>query len=240
MAKEFKMSKPDFLDFWRVSNKTDNPVTDAEETVVDRVRLLQSLTSDRTFPLETVELQSFNQKHSKNVEAATIHVGLGADEMARSMNSLAFVLADEIYFRSNKYNPTTEEGRKLLAHELTHVAQNENRENEGREELELEAEQAETAEAVQANPAEAITIGGETYYLTKPQQKKYAYLTAKYVINWLEEQKIILDEQDYLETIIYFRDKVSSSFPLWDAKTEAERWMSQEIKEELRSMAGIE
>jgi len=64
-AKELKMTTQDFLQFWETANKTDNPVTAAKNTMADPATLLLSRNSDRKFPLDTVELQSFNLKHGK-------------------------------------------------------------------------------------------------------------------------------------------------------------------------------
>jgi len=238
-AKQFILGNPGFLEFWQELQKTDNPVTDAEETIADRVRLLQGFASDRAFPLETVELQSFNQKHDKDIQKATIHYGPSSDEMARSMNSLAFVLANDIYFRSNKFNPATEEGRKLLAHELTHVAQNAGKENEHQKDLEQEAEQAETIEAAEINPLETVTICGKPCQLNKLQQKKVAYNTARLTCEHLDEQKIIMEERDYLKYLLAFQKKMDSPFPIWNVKTEADHWMDSETMKELRRMVGM-
>ena len=38
------------------------------------------------------------------------------------------MLGTDIFFRNGAYRPETEEGRKILAHELTHVAQDKKRE----------------------------------------------------------------------------------------------------------------
>jgi hypothetical protein len=67
MAKEYKIIDPEFLQFWGMIKKVNNPVTDAKNTIYDPVTVLLSRTSDRTFPLETVELQGYNQKHGKDV-----------------------------------------------------------------------------------------------------------------------------------------------------------------------------
>lgn len=77
--------------------------------------------NDRVIPMETVTIQSFRREKSAEVEDPIIHIGYAADEFARSYNSLAIVMTNHIYFRNNAYRPETEEGRALLAHELTHV-----------------------------------------------------------------------------------------------------------------------
>ena len=88
--------------------------------------------------------------------------GPAADEYTRSHHALALVLGTDIFFRNGAYRPETEEGRKILAHELTHVAQNKKREEyrgASREELEGEAEAAEKTVEDNGNPLITRRIG---------------------------------------------------------------------------------
>lgn len=52
-----------------------------------------------------------------------IHTDQQAAAMNRELNAQAFTHGKDIYFNNGKYNPGTTEGKKLLAHELTHVVQ---------------------------------------------------------------------------------------------------------------------
>ena len=52
-----------------------------------------------------------------------IHTGLRAVEMCESIRAQAFTHGYDIYFNEGKYNPDTDTGKNLLAHELTHVVQ---------------------------------------------------------------------------------------------------------------------
>lgn len=52
-----------------------------------------------------------------------VHTDRRADEAARAVNARAFTLGRDVVFRSGAYRPDTDEGRRLLAHELTHVVQ---------------------------------------------------------------------------------------------------------------------
>lgn len=52
-----------------------------------------------------------------------VHTDSGAAGIARSMNAAAFTLGHHIYFGAGRYSPATDSGRRLLAHELTHVVQ---------------------------------------------------------------------------------------------------------------------
>ena len=52
-----------------------------------------------------------------------IHTGSEADYLNRSVSARAFTTGQDIFFRQGEYNPGTSGGRELLAHELTHVVQ---------------------------------------------------------------------------------------------------------------------
>jgi hypothetical protein len=52
-----------------------------------------------------------------------IHTDEKADKFARSVNALAFTLGNDVFFGGGNYNPMTLEGKRLIAHELTHVLQ---------------------------------------------------------------------------------------------------------------------
>lgn len=52
-----------------------------------------------------------------------IHTGPAATHLNRQLQAKAFTHGRDIYFNQGHYQPETTEGRKLLAHELTHVVQ---------------------------------------------------------------------------------------------------------------------
>lgn len=52
-----------------------------------------------------------------------IHTGAVAEKSAQSINALAYTRGNDIVFNRGQYSPGSYEGRKLLAHELTHVVQ---------------------------------------------------------------------------------------------------------------------
>jgi hypothetical protein len=51
-----------------------------------------------------------------------VHTGGEADRLAQAVDGTAFT-SGRIYFRSGAYDPTSDEGMQLLAHEATHTAQ---------------------------------------------------------------------------------------------------------------------
>jgi hypothetical protein len=52
-----------------------------------------------------------------------IHTGNEPEQLNRSLNAKAFTVSNNIYFNTGQYQPETDGGKHLLAHELTHVVQ---------------------------------------------------------------------------------------------------------------------
>jgi hypothetical protein len=52
-----------------------------------------------------------------------IHTDARADDLNRALSAKAFTTGQDVFFRSGEYNPGSSSGRELLAHELTHVVQ---------------------------------------------------------------------------------------------------------------------
>ncbi|OLE51629.1 MAG: hypothetical protein AUG51_22060 [Acidobacteria bacterium 13_1_20CM_3_53_8] len=52
-----------------------------------------------------------------------IHADTSAAESARAINARAYTVGSEVVFGAGQYRPETESGKRLLAHELTHVLQ---------------------------------------------------------------------------------------------------------------------
>lgn len=52
-----------------------------------------------------------------------VHTANSAAESARSINARAYTVGSDIVFANGQYAPSTNQGRRLIAHELTHVSQ---------------------------------------------------------------------------------------------------------------------
>jgi hypothetical protein len=55
-----------------------------------------------------------------------IHTDAEADGLNKAVRAEAFTTGRDVFFRAGKYDPASNQGRKLLAHELTHVVQQRN------------------------------------------------------------------------------------------------------------------
>ena len=174
------------------------------EYTVPTAMYARLFSNDRTFPLETVQIKTQELKREEDIGEAIIHVGPYADEYARSVYTLAFTIANHIYFRNGAYKPETEEGRALLAHEMTHVAQYKNKplaDNRTKDELETDAELAEQTEIYDSDPLVTIRTKRNTYHIRKSKQKKLREIADRDLEEWVQMQKHILTEQKYLELL---------------------------------------
>jgi hypothetical protein len=52
-----------------------------------------------------------------------VHTGRKADELSEALGARAFTTGQDIFFRQGAFDPASPGGRRLLAHELTHVMQ---------------------------------------------------------------------------------------------------------------------
>jgi len=58
-----------------------------------------------------------------NFSGVRVHTDGQADSLSRTLNARAFTTGQDIFFRQGAYEPGSSVGRELLAHELTHVVQ---------------------------------------------------------------------------------------------------------------------
>jgi uncharacterized protein DUF4157 len=76
-------------------------------------------------PLDTPTRNLFEPMFGKRFESVRVHTDSTAAESARAVHAQAYTVGSDIVFGAGYYAPETEIGRRLLAHELTHVVQQE-------------------------------------------------------------------------------------------------------------------
>jgi hypothetical protein len=74
-------------------------------------------------PLPTGSRQFFESRFGYDFSNVRIHTDSGAAQSTQSINALAYTTGNNIVFNSGQYAPESETGKKLMAHELTHVVQ---------------------------------------------------------------------------------------------------------------------
>ena len=66
---------------------------------------------------------SMEQAFGADFSGVRVHTGAQSDTLNQSIQARAFTTGQDIFFRSGEYNPGSSCGQELLAHELTHVVQ---------------------------------------------------------------------------------------------------------------------
>lgn len=77
-------------------------------------------------PLEEAVRRDMETQFGRDLSAVSIHTDAAAAELCARIQARAFTVGDDIFFAPGEYAPDSEAGRNLLAHELTHVAQQSN------------------------------------------------------------------------------------------------------------------
>jgi hypothetical protein len=58
-----------------------------------------------------------------DLSGVQVHADTKADTLSRELNAEAFTTGQDVFFRQGAYDPGSDSGRELIAHELTHVVQ---------------------------------------------------------------------------------------------------------------------
>ena len=74
-------------------------------------------------PLDKAARASLEPRFGHDFSRVRIHADAKAAELARAVAAHAYTIGSDIVFGASRYAPGTESGRRLLAHELTHVVQ---------------------------------------------------------------------------------------------------------------------
>lgn len=97
-----------------------------------------------------------------NFENVNIHTDANAIALSNQIQAKAFTQGNDIYFNQGQYNPGTQEGKHLLAHELTHTIQ------QG-----ASASKSDLGNTVQRTPEEEGEVPTQITYITSELNGKY-------------------------------------------------------------------
>lgn len=74
-------------------------------------------------PLEPQLRSDMELRFGHSFSGVRIHTDTAAGNSARDVSALAYTVGNDIVFSPGRFEPETQQGRRLLAHELTHVIQ---------------------------------------------------------------------------------------------------------------------
>lgn len=100
-----------------------NSDLEISDRVANQIKNVGSISGS---PLDTSTKGFMESRFSYDFSKVKIHIGETATRSAGSVNALAYTLGNNIVFGQGQYQPNTLKGKRLLAHELTHVVQQSN------------------------------------------------------------------------------------------------------------------
>jgi len=78
-------------------------------------------------PLPAATRSFFEPRFGADFSGVSVHADSSANHFARRISARAFTLGRNIFFAAGEYSPDSPAGKRLLAHELTHVIQQKKR-----------------------------------------------------------------------------------------------------------------
>ncbi len=108
-----------------IQSKKDTTVQRASNgnSTHDSVEQSLSASKGKGSPMSSSTQQEMSSGFGADFSNVRIHTGSSAVQMNKDLGSHAFTHGSDIYFNQGKYNPESDSGKHLLAHELTHTVQ---------------------------------------------------------------------------------------------------------------------
>lgn len=101
-----------------IQRKSDSSIPVADSTA----NAIES-SSGKGSPLDQHTNAFMSSRFNKDFSGVKIHTNSEAVRLNQDLKARAFTTGSDIYFNQGQYQPTSEDGKRLLAHELTHVVQ---------------------------------------------------------------------------------------------------------------------
>jgi hypothetical protein len=74
-------------------------------------------------PLDATVQTQMSENMGHDFSGVRVHTGSESDTLNKQLGAKAFTTGNDVFFREGEYNPHSSSGQELIAHELTHVAQ---------------------------------------------------------------------------------------------------------------------
>ncbi len=87
--------------------------------------IVQETLSSQGQPLDVSTRDAMEPHFGHDFSQVRVHTDAQAAESAQAVNALAYTVGRDVVFGTEQYAPETMEGKELMAHELTHVVQQE-------------------------------------------------------------------------------------------------------------------
>jgi hypothetical protein len=100
-----------------------NPTTAGGSTGSEALDTVEDAVRSPEQPLDEPSRAYFEPRFGHDFSRVRVHTGAAAARSARELTARAYTVANHIVFGAGGFAPQTQEGRRLLGHELAHVVQ---------------------------------------------------------------------------------------------------------------------
>ncbi|HEY93622.1 MAG TPA: DUF4157 domain-containing protein [Dehalococcoidia bacterium] len=171
---------------------------DKVATVADSIETRINNARSSGHPLSEEAKQPMEQAFEADFNNVKIHTDAEADTLNKQLNAKAFTTGQDIFFRDGEYSPGSESGKKLIAHELTHVMQQ--RSPDGTWRQKIQKKNKEEQKITQTHMARNISGIQRVEEITMELRQRAAESAAKvldyYAWNWsLARQKLVYESE---------------------------------------------
>jgi len=189
-------------------------------------------------PLEATVKNKLERELGSDLPDVMIHSGGDYQGILTLLAAFALTEGKNVFIKEDAYKEGSLETDKILLHEMVHVLQNKNnvkiKSIDEKNKAEAEAEQAErdVYGDIWSEPIEIIEMDGKTYKLTEKQKKTIIHKTVDGIIEWIEKERVLLSEEEYLKLLVVIQDFRDS--PVLDTPKTSHEKFKLEIEEALR------
>ncbi|MDR2942225.1 MAG: DUF4157 domain-containing protein [Treponema sp.] len=167
---------------------------------------------EKKHPLEATVKNKLERELSSDLPEVMLHIGGGNPSILNTLAVYALTIGNDVYIREEAYKEGSVETDKILLHEMVHVRQNKNnikiKSTDELNKAEAEAEQAEQEiySDIWSEPVEVIEMDGVKIRFTQKQRKNFIEKVIDGIERWVKEQRVILDENEYLKLLCALDD----------------------------------
>jgi hypothetical protein len=161
-------------------------------------------------PLDRKTREAMERGFVRDFSKVRVHTNSEAADTANALDAQAYTVGDRIVFASGRYAPDSPAGRKLLAHELAHVSQQEGASQAGEREVGAPADKA--AKTVSEGGRASTQTGGQPPSIQRaPKSSLGSGATDKATLSRKEAEELLLS---FLERARAAQSKKNISIPL--------------------------
>lgn len=142
-------------------------------------------------PMSQSDRSFFEPRFGRDLSHIRLHTGTGAAQAARGIGARAYTLRNHIAFGTGQYQPSSHEGRRLMAHELTHTFQ-----------------QGATIRR-DSGVGSPISSGGEVTPATPDERREFARTATRFIE--AQQQSFLLRTTTDLEDLLEFLKPVAEN-----------------------------